>query len=111
MKSWEPPNIQELERGIGAGNQDCIQLQELQLESWGTHVEDEVQVYIFHYESCLPFEPTYLLILNRSKTVRRLKKKFCTKVKKQQLELDMEQQTVPNWERNTSRLYIANLLI
>ena len=40
-----------------------------------------------------PFEPTYLLILNRSKTVRR-QKKTCVKVKKQQLELDMEQQTI-----------------
>lgn len=64
MKSWEPLNVQELEWGIGAGNQDCIQLQELQLESWGTLMEDGVQVYIFHDESCLPFEPTYLLILN-----------------------------------------------
>ena len=31
-------------------------------------------------------------------------------VKKQQLELDMEQQTGSNWERNTSKLYIATLL-
>ena len=30
-------------------------------------------------------------------------------VKKQQLELDMEQQ-VPNWERSTSRLYIVTCL-
>ena len=30
---------------------------------------------------------------------------------KQQLELDMEQQTVPNWERSVSRLYIVTLLI
>ena len=32
-------------------------------------------------------------------------------VKKQQLELDMEQQTGPNRERSTSRLYIVTLLI
>ena len=32
-------------------------------------------------------------------------------VKKQQLELDMEQQTGPNQERSTSRLYIVTLLI
>ena len=32
-------------------------------------------------------------------------------VKKQQLELDMEQQTGSNWERSTSRLYIVILLI
>ena len=32
-------------------------------------------------------------------------------VKKQQLELDMEQQTFPNQERSTSRLYIVTLLI
>ena len=32
-------------------------------------------------------------------------------VKKQQLELDKEQQLVPNWERSTSRLYIVTLLI
>ena len=32
-------------------------------------------------------------------------------VKKQQLELDMEQRLVPNWERGTSRLYTVNLLI
>ena len=32
-------------------------------------------------------------------------------VKKQQLELDMEQQLVPNWGRSMSRLYIVILLI
>ena len=31
--------------------------------------------------------------------------------RKQQLELDMEQQTVPNRKRSTSRLYIVTLLI
>ena len=31
-------------------------------------------------------------------------------VKKQQLELDMGQQMVLNWERSTSRLYIVTLL-
>ena len=36
---------------------------------------------------------------------------ICMQVKKQQLELDMEQQTGPNRERSTSRLYIATLLI
>ena len=36
---------------------------------------------------------------------------ICMQVKKQQLELDMEQQTVPNRERNTSRLCIVTLLI
>ena len=36
---------------------------------------------------------------------------ICMQVKKQQLELDMEQQTVPNLERSTSRLYIFTLLI
>ena len=35
----------------------------------------------------------------------------CVKVKKQQLELDMEQQTVPNQERRTPRLYTVTLLI
>ena len=35
----------------------------------------------------------------------------CMQVKKQQLELDMEQQMLPNWERTTSRLYIVTLLI
>ena len=32
-------------------------------------------------------------------------------VKKQQLEPYMEQQTSPNWERRSSRLYIVTLLI
>ena len=32
-------------------------------------------------------------------------------VRKQQLELDMEQQTGPNRKRSTSRLYIVTLLI
>ena len=32
-------------------------------------------------------------------------------VKKQQLGLNMEQKTVPKWERSTSRLYIVTLLI
>ena len=32
-------------------------------------------------------------------------------VRKQQLELDMEQQLVPNRKRSTSRLYIVTLLI
>ena len=35
----------------------------------------------------------------------------CMQVKKHQLEPDMEQQLVPNWERSTSRLYIVTLLI
>ena len=36
---------------------------------------------------------------------------ICMQVKNQQLELDMEQQTDPNWERSMSRLYIITLLI
>ena len=32
-------------------------------------------------------------------------------VKKQQLEWDMEQQLIPNWESSMSRLYIVMLLI
>ena len=37
---------------------------------------------------------------------------ICMQVRKQQLELDMEQQTgSKNWERSTSRLYIVTLLI
>ena len=32
-------------------------------------------------------------------------------LKKQQLELDMEQKTGSDWERSTSRLYIVTLLI
>ena len=32
-------------------------------------------------------------------------------VKKQQLELDMEQWLAPNWERSTSRLYISPCLL
>ena len=36
----------------------------------------------------------------------------CMQVRRQQLELDMEQQRlVPNWERSTLRLYIVTLLI
>ena len=35
----------------------------------------------------------------------------CMQIIKQQLELDMEQQIVPNRERGTSRLYIVTLLI
>ena len=34
---------------------------------------------------------------------------ICVQVRKQQLELDMEQQTVPNRKRRTSRLYIVTL--
>ena len=36
---------------------------------------------------------------------------ICMQVRKQQLELDVEKQTVPNRERSTSRLYIVTLLI
>ena len=36
---------------------------------------------------------------------------ICMQVKKQQLDLDMEQKLVPNCERSTSRLYIFTLLI
>ena len=36
---------------------------------------------------------------------------ICMQVKKQQLELDMEQQTGSNCERSTNRLYIVMLLI
>ena len=35
---------------------------------------------------------------------------ICMQVKKQHLELDMEQQLVPNWERSMSKLYIVTLL-
>ena len=35
----------------------------------------------------------------------------CMQVKKQQLEPDMEQRIVQNWERSTSRLYTVSLLI
>ena len=37
--------------------------------------------------------------------------KTCMQVKKQQLELDMEQRLVPNWEKSTSRLYIVTLIL
>ena len=36
---------------------------------------------------------------------------ICMQVKKQQLELDMENRLIPNWKRSTSRLYIVSLLI
>ena len=36
---------------------------------------------------------------------------ICMQVKKQQLELDMEEQMVPNWESSVSTLYIVILLI
>ena len=36
---------------------------------------------------------------------------ICKQAKKEQLELDMEQQTVPNWERSMSRLSVVTLLI
>ena len=36
---------------------------------------------------------------------------ICMQVKKQQLEPDMENGLVPNWERSTSSLYIVTLLI
>ena len=36
---------------------------------------------------------------------------ICMQGKKQLLELDMEQQTVPNQERSMSRLYVVTLLI
>ena len=35
----------------------------------------------------------------------------CMQIRKQQLELDMEQQTVPNQKRSMSRLYIVTLFI
>ena len=40
-----------------------------------------------------------------------LSQENCMLVKKQQLELDIAQWTVPNWERSMSRLYIVTLLI
>ena len=36
---------------------------------------------------------------------------ICMQVKKQQLELDMDNGLVPDWEINMSRLYIITLLI
>ena len=36
---------------------------------------------------------------------------ICMQARKEQLELDMEQQLVPNRKRSTSRLYIVTLLI
>ena len=44
-------------------------------------------------------------------TTRPASGEICMQVKKQQLELDMEQQTVQNWERSMSRLYAVTLLI
>ena len=35
----------------------------------------------------------------------------CMQYKKQQLELDMEQRPIPNWERSMLSLYIVTLLI
>ena len=35
----------------------------------------------------------------------------CMQVKKQQLELDLEQRQVPHWQRNMSRLYTVTLII
>ena len=49
-------------------------------------------------EMGIPEHPTCLLVT-------------CMQVRKQQLELDMEQQTGPNRKRNMSRLYIVTLLI
>ena len=37
--------------------------------------------------------------------------KACMQVKKQQLEPDMKQQTIQNWERTMSGLYIVTMLI
>ena len=36
---------------------------------------------------------------------------ICMQVKKQQLELEWNNELFPNWERNTLRLYIVTLLI
>ena len=36
---------------------------------------------------------------------------FCMQVKKQQLEPDMNNRLVPNWEKSTSRMYIVTLFI
>ena len=36
---------------------------------------------------------------------------ICMQVKKQQLESDMNNEMIQNWERSTSRLYIVTLLI
>ena len=44
-------------------------------------------------------------------TTRPASWEICMQGKKQQLELDKEQQLVPNWERSTSRLHIVTLLI
>ena len=87
-----------------------MRLHELQLESWGTHMEDEVQVYILHNESCKSLWTHLPVDLEQIQDCKETKK-ICMKVKKQQLELDMEQQTIPNWERSMSRLYIVTLLI
>ena len=35
---------------------------------------------------------------------------ICIQVKKKQLELDMENRLIPNWEKSMSRLYIVTLL-
>ena len=36
---------------------------------------------------------------------------ICMQIKKEQLELDMNNELIPNWERSTSRLYIVTLLV
>ena len=40
-----------------------------------------------------------------------LPREICMQVRKQQLELDMEQQTGSKWEKEYVRLYIVTLLI
>ena len=47
----------------------------------------------------------------RYQTTLPASRETCMQVKKQQLESDMEQQTVPNWEKSMSKLYIVTLLI
>ena len=56
---------------------------------------------------------TLMWILKRweHQTTLPASRETCTQVKKQQLEPYMEQRTVKNWAKSTSRLHIVTLLI
>ena len=83
--------------------------------------KSRTQLSKFHHHSLLtmPKPLTVWITTNCGKSLKRWQYQttwpacleICIQVKKQQLELDTEQQTGSNWERSISRLYIVTLLI
>ena len=104
----------QVELRKGRGTRD--QIANIHLEHWRNKRVPEIHLLLLYWlhqslwlcgsqQTCKFFKRwKYQIILPASWEI-------CMQAKKQQFELDMEQEVVPNWERSTSRLYVVTLFI